>query len=84
MRPTSVFKSLEAGDYAKHGLPRERLLQMLRRMIEIRRFEERVEYLFLREGVLIGPSRLYFGQAAVAAGAIPVLNDDLITTFETF
>jgi len=57
------------------------LPQMLRRMIEIRRFEERVEHLFLQEGVLIGPSHLYLGQEAVAAGAIGALNDDdLITT----
>jgi TPP-dependent pyruvate/acetoin dehydrogenase alpha subunit len=50
-------------------------------MIEIRRFEERVEHLFLQEGTLIGPSHLYLGQEAVAAGAIGALNDDdLITT----
>ena len=67
MEPTSTFKSLEAGDYAKHGLPRERSPQMLRRMTEIRRFEERVERLFLQEGALIGPSHLYLGQKAVAA-----------------
>jgi TPP-dependent pyruvate/acetoin dehydrogenase alpha subunit len=50
-------------------------------MIEIRRFEERVERLFLQEGALIGPSHLYLGQEAVAVGAISALNDDdLITT----
>ena len=81
MEITRTFKSVDAGNYARHGLSRERLLQMLRRMIEIRRFEERVEHLFLQEGVLIGPSHLYLGQEAVAAGAIGALNDDdLITT----
>jgi len=81
MELTRTFKSLEAGDHARHGLSRERLLQMLRRMIEIRRFEERVEHLFLQEGALIGPSHLYLGQEAVAAGAVGALNDDdLITT----
>jgi TPP-dependent pyruvate/acetoin dehydrogenase alpha subunit len=56
---------------------------MLRKMIEIRRFEERVERLFLQEGVLIGPSHLYLGQEAVAAGAIGALNDDdlIVTTY---
>ena len=79
--PTTTYKSVEADDYAKHGLLREKLLQMLRTMIEIRRFEERVERLFLQEGALIGPSHLYLGQEAVAAGAIGALNDDdLITT----
>jgi len=54
---------------------------MLRKMIEIRRFEERVERLFLQEGVLIGPSHLYLGEEAVAAGAIGALkDDDLITS----
>lgn len=54
---------------------------MLRKMVEIRRFEERVERLFLQEGALIGPSHLYLGQEAVAAGAVGALNDDdLITT----
>jgi pyruvate dehydrogenase E1 component alpha subunit len=81
LEPTSAFKSVEAKDYAKHGLSRETLLQMLGKMIEIRRFEERVERLFLQEGALIGPSHLYLGQEAVAAGAIGALNDaDLITT----
>ena len=72
---------VEADEYAKHGLSRQKLLRMLRKMIEIRRFEERVERLFLQEGALIGPSHLYLGQEAVAAGAIGALNDDdLITT----
>ena len=57
------------------------LLSMLRKMIEIRRFEERVERLFLQEGALIGPSHLYLGEEAVAAGAIGALNEnDLITS----
>ena len=71
----------EASDFAKYGLSREKLLHMLRTMIEIRRFEERVERLFLQEGALIGPSHLYLGEEAVAAGAIGALkDDDLITS----
>jgi TPP-dependent pyruvate/acetoin dehydrogenase alpha subunit len=68
-------------DYAKHGLTKQALLSMLRKMIKIRRFEERVERLFLQEGALIGPSHLYLGEEAVAAGAIAALNEnDLITS----
>ncbi|WP_455363340.1 thiamine pyrophosphate-dependent dehydrogenase E1 component subunit alpha, partial [[Eubacterium] cellulosolvens] len=74
------YKSVEADDYAKLGFSREKFLQMLRTMIEIRRFEERVERLFLQEGALIGPSHLYLGQEAVAAGAIGALNDDDLIT----
>jgi TPP-dependent pyruvate/acetoin dehydrogenase alpha subunit len=68
-------------ELTKYALSGERLLQMLRKMIQIRRFEEAVERLFLQEGVLIGPSHLYLGQEAVAAGAISALkDDDLITS----
>ncbi len=81
METTKTIGPIEAEEYTKHGLSRDRLLWMLRKMIEIRRFEERVEQLFLQEGALIGPSHLYLGQEAVAAGAIGALNDDdLITT----
>ncbi|MDJ0271320.1 MAG: thiamine pyrophosphate-dependent enzyme [Aigarchaeota archaeon] len=54
---------------------REKLLRMLRKMIEIRLFEERVERLY-REGKIIGPTHLYFGQEAVAVGVIEALDRD--------
>jgi len=77
---TKTIGPIEANEYAKHGLSQEKLLQMLRTMIELRRFEERVERLFLQEGALIGPSHLYLGEEAVAAGAIGALNDDDLIT----
>lgn len=78
---TKYFRPVEASEFTKQALSREGLLQMLRKMIQIRRFEEGVERLFLQEGVLIGPSHLYLGQEAVAAGAISALkDDDLITS----
>jgi TPP-dependent pyruvate/acetoin dehydrogenase alpha subunit len=55
---TKSIGPVEAEQYGKLGLRRDRLLWMLRKMIEIRRFEERVERLFLQEGFLIGPSYL--------------------------
>ena len=45
----------------------------------IRKFEEKVEELFLVKGVLIGPSHLYLGQEAVAAGAMMALQPDDLT-----
>jgi len=76
-----TVRSINAEEYSKNGLTRDKLLPMLRNMIEIRRFEERVERLFLQEGALIGPSHLYLGEEAVAAGAIGALNEnDLITS----
>ena len=80
LEDTKTIGPIEASEYGKHGLSREKLLQMLRRMIEIRRFEERVERLFMQEGALIGPSHLYLGEEAVAAGAINALNDDDLIT----
>lgn len=79
----NAIKSIQAvpyADYAKHGVTKDILLGMLRKMIEIRRFEERVERLFLQEGALIGPSHLYLGEEAVAAGAVGALNDDDLIT----
>lgn len=77
----TTTKTVLPNEYEKHGLSRGLLLAMLRRMIQIRRFEERVERLFLQEGILIGPAHLYLGQEAVAAGTIGVLNnDDLIVS----
>ena len=81
MQSPKSIGSVPYTDYSKHGFTKETLLNMLRKMIEIRRFEERVERLFLQEGALIGPSHLYLGEEAVAAGAIGALNnDDLITS----
>jgi len=80
MGATKAIQSVPHTDYAMHGLTRETLLSMLRKMIEIRRFEERVERLFLQEGALIGPSHLYLGEEAIAAGAIGALNDDDLIT----
>jgi len=83
MQSQKSIASIPHADYSKLGLTKDILQNMLRKMIEIRRFEERVERLFLQEGVLIGPSHLYLGQEAVAAGAISALKDDdlIVTTY---
>jgi TPP-dependent pyruvate/acetoin dehydrogenase alpha subunit len=83
MSVTKSIQSVSHRDYVKHGLTKDILFDMLRKIVEIRRFEERVERLFLQEGALIGPSHLYLGEEAVAAGAIRALNDDdlIITTY---
>ena len=46
-----------------------------RRMVEIRRFEEKVQELFM-EGFIEGTTHLCQGQEAVAVGAISTLRDD--------
>ncbi len=52
-------------------------------MLLIRKFEEKVEELFLVKGLLIGPSHLYLGQEAIATGSIMALDegDQTVTTY---
>jgi len=63
-----------------HDLDKEKALDLLRQMWEIRMFEDRV-YDLLGRNVIKGASHLYAGEEAVAVGAISVLrDDDLITS----
>jgi pyruvate/2-oxoglutarate/acetoin dehydrogenase E1 component/TPP-dependent pyruvate/acetoin dehydrogenase alpha subunit len=63
-----------------HGLDKEKALDLLRQMWEIRMFEDRV-YDLLGRNIIKGASHLYAGEEAVAVGAISVLrDDDLITS----
>ncbi len=62
------------------GLSKEPLLSLYRRMLLIRRFEERTGELFA-QGRLPGFVHLYIGEEAVAVGVCSVLrNDDYITS----
>jgi len=56
-------------------LPGEKLLEMYKKMLEIRHFEQRVYYLFL-EGLIPGTLHLYAGQEAVAVGVSSSLKKD--------
>ena len=53
----------------QYGLTKERALDLLRQMWEIRLFEDRV-YDLLGQNIIKGASHLYAGEEAVAAGAI--------------
>ncbi len=58
----------------------EFLVSLYRQMLLIRRFEERVKYLFL-EGIMPGTIHQYNGQEAIAVGVCAALEDgDLITS----
>ncbi|MGQ9628576.1 MAG: alpha-ketoacid dehydrogenase subunit alpha/beta [Anaerolineae bacterium] len=62
------------------GLSKEELLTYLRRMMEIRFFEEKVFDLLGRD-IIKGASHLYAGEEAVAVGAISAIReDDYITS----
>lgn len=55
-------------------------LEMYRRMVTIRRFEETVADIYSR-GIMVGLAHLYIGQEAVAVGVCSALrHDDLITS----
>jgi TPP-dependent pyruvate/acetoin dehydrogenase alpha subunit len=75
------IESISEKDYSKYGLTKGNLHQMLRSLLLVRRFEEKVEELFIVKGALIGPSHLYLGHEAIAVGAMSALSpDDLIVT----
>jgi pyruvate dehydrogenase E1 component alpha subunit len=56
-------------------IPNEKLIEMYRKMLEIRYFEQTVYYLFL-EGIIPGTIHLYTGQEAVAVGVCSSLRKD--------
>lgn len=57
------------------NLPKEKLLQMYRKMLRIRQFEQQVNDLFLA-GMIPGTLHLYTGQEAVAVGVCVALRKD--------
>jgi TPP-dependent pyruvate/acetoin dehydrogenase alpha subunit len=83
MTAITQIQSIPGTDYPKHGLTRETLLRMLQKMLLLRKFEEKVEELFLVKGLLIGPSHLYLGQEAIAVGAMMAMEptDLTVTTY---
>lgn len=83
MTTLTRMQDVPLDDYAKHGLTKDKLHQILHKMLLLRRFEEKIEELFIVRGVLIGPSHLYLGQEAIAVGAMNALepNDLTVTTY---
>ncbi len=71
---------MDVTDPRTTGLAKDALLALYGTMLRIRRFEERVEYLYAR-GKLPGFVHLYIGEEAVATGVCSVLRrDDFITS----
>src|SRR3974390_1492498 len=66
----------------KPHLSREHLLDLLRQMIRIRRFEDKCAELYTQEKIR-GFLHLYDGEEAVAVGVIPVLEkrDRIVATY---
>jgi pyruvate dehydrogenase E1 component alpha subunit len=70
------IETLKNEEYSSYGLSKEKLKDMLRKILLIRKFEEKVEELFLIKGLLIGPAHLCFGGEASAVGVISALNNE--------
>ena len=83
MATITQLQPVEAKDYSKYGLTNDSLRRMYRSMLLLRRFEQKVEELFMVKGALIGPSHLYLGQEAIAVGAMSALqpDDQTVTTY---
>ena len=75
----SRFQSSESIVVSKGEYSKEFLLEIYRKMVRIRKFEERVKYLFL-EGIMPGTIHQYMGQEACAVGVCAALNEDDVIT----
>lgn len=64
------------------GLGDKDLVEMFRKMLELRRFEERVQKLF-DQGKTVRPIHLYLGEEAVAVGVVRALDarDQMVVTY---
>jgi len=63
----------------KDNYSKEFLLRIYHKMVLIRKFEQRVKYLFL-EGIMPGTIHQYMGQEACAVGVCAALNEDDVIT----
>src|SRR4030042_305663 len=61
-------------------IPKETYLEMLKKMLQIRYFEEQVDQFYMK-GEVHGTGHLYIGMEATAVGSIMAIKkDDLITS----
>lgn len=69
------ISSPSSEEYESLGLDEDTHRDLLENLLLCRRFEEKIEKLFLEEGILYGPAHLYLGQEAIAAGVLTPLKD---------
>jgi len=74
MSGLTEIQGIPPEDYVRLGFKKERLAWMLRKMVEIRLFEEKFEELYLMRGLITGPAHLCFGEEAVAVGVTSALD----------
>lgn len=76
MAGISVIAAADPSEVRKLGVSDASMKSMLRKMILERRFEEKVEELYLKMALITGPCHLYLGMEAIAAGASEALTPD--------
>jgi len=76
MGEITVVRSATRADIKSGVVPSELLSSILRKMTLIRRFEEKVEELYLKMALITGPCHLYLGMEAIAAGASEAIRED--------
>lgn len=76
-----VVEAISFSKYTELGLDKASLLGMWEKLLTIRRFEEKIEELFVVKKSLSGPAHLSIGQEAVAVGVMAALSkDDLVVS----
>ncbi len=83
MTEVKVVPSVSGADLRGLGIPTEKMLAMFRKMLLARRFEEKVEELYLKMALIVGPCHLYLGMEAIAAGSseATTLEDYVLATY---
>ena len=71
----SEISRVDPTQFEELGLTDDVLLQMLHNMLVIRRFEEKVENLYLYEAAIQGPAHLYLGEEAIAVGVCAAIGE---------
>ena len=69
-------KSIEPSEFDNFSLSKERLVYLLKSLLKIRQFENKVEELHLKRGALIGAAHLYQGEEGIATGVISALKPE--------
>ncbi len=70
------IRKVEPIELERLRLDENKLIRMLRKMMEIRAFEEKVEHLYIYEAALQGAAHLYFGEEAIAVGVCSAIGNE--------
>jgi len=70
------IKGIGPSEVQELELEESKLIEMLRKMLEIRIFEEKVEELYVYEAALKGAAHLYLGEEAIAVGVCSAIKKE--------